>query len=163
MSYSECTPLNYFHKTFNLRYLKWLLICLDLAVFAPIKCFLLKMNFMNLLMKLFIGEIPRYIENMWQARHGITNYLKMDVFVFGFQTFKEFECIFSFITTWKVPVFGVCLVRIFSYSLQLPERTDQKNSEYGHLQCVALLWICDNEIFTLGFTHFTLKIHSKII
>ena len=107
------------------------------------------------------GNSKIYREHL--TRHGITNYLKMDVFVFGFQTFKEFECIFSFITTWKVPVFGVCLVRIFSYSLQLPERTDQKNSEYGHLQCVALLWICDNEIFTLGFTHFTLKIHSKII
>ena len=43
------------------------------------------------------GNSKIYREHV--ARHGITNYLKMDVFGFGFQTFKEFECIFSFITT----------------------------------------------------------------
>ena len=31
------------------------------------------------------------------ARHGIINYLRMDVDVFVFHTLKEFECFFSFI------------------------------------------------------------------
>ena len=35
-------------------------------------------------------------------------------------------------TVWKVSVFGVFLVRIFPYSVQMCENTDQKNSEYGH-------------------------------
>ena len=34
-------------------------------------------------------------------------------------------------SAWKVSVFGVILVRIFPYSVQMWENTDQNNSEYG--------------------------------
>ena len=59
-------------------------------------------------------------------------------------------------TAWKVPEFGVFLVRIFPhsvwilrifpYSVQMPENTDQKNSEHGHfsrsLDLVAQWKLC---------------------
>ena len=35
-------------------------------------------------------------------------------------------------TAWKVPVFGVILVRIFPHSDWMQKNMDQKNSEYGH-------------------------------
>ena len=37
-----------------------------------------------------------------------------------------------FNTAWKVSVFGVFLVSISRYSVQMRENTDQKNSEYEH-------------------------------
>ena len=36
------------------------------------------------------------------------------------------------LTAWKVSVFGAILVRIFPYSVQMWENTDQNNSEYAH-------------------------------
>ena len=40
---------------------------------------------------------------------------------------------FTFFTQWwKASVFGVILVNIVPYSVQMRENTEQKNSEYGH-------------------------------
>ena len=38
-------------------------------------------------------------------------------------------------TTRKVSKYGIFLVRIFSYSLQIRENTDQKNSTFGYFSC----------------------------
>ena len=48
----------------------------------------------------------------------------------------------SFITTWKVSVFGVILLLISLYSVRMRENTDQDNSEYEHFSRSA---------FELGF------------
>ena len=56
----------------------------------------------------------------------------------------HFSKIYSIInTSWKVPVFGVTLIRVFphldwislriQYSVQIWENVDQNNSEYGHV------------------------------
>ena len=55
------------------------------------------------------------------------------------------------LTAWKVSVFGVILVRIFPYSVQMRKNVDQNNSEYGHFSqsgelgifeplCLAKAW-----------------------
>ena len=52
---------------------------------------------------------------------------------------EVFKQIFDWFTAWKVSVFGVFLVLIFrillsksSYSVQMGENKDQKNSKYRH-------------------------------
>ena len=45
--------------------------------------------------------------------------------------------------------FGVFLVHIFPYSVQLRENADQKTSEYGHFSCSAKQWFYSFGIKTI--------------
>ena len=54
------------------------------------------------------------------------NHYTIALFLLTFWLFKEYT------TAWRVPVFGVFLIRIFPHSDWIRENTDQINSKYGH-------------------------------
>ena len=69
-------------------------------------------------------------------------------------------------TAWKMSLFGVILVRVFPYSFQMRENTDQKNSEYGYfsrsdIQLFAIFgWL--NNVMTEYHSKFTKMIKDDI-